>query len=111
MPWPYPPLDGRPADDPLVESLAAEIAGLLGALGYTAHTEWWNAARITPEGPLSPMQLWRRGKYDTVNDLFMKDAETKGVPLPLRRADPEFGVTPTRSRKEHSGRSAYLMRP
>jgi hypothetical protein len=85
MPWPYPSLDGRPPDDLQVVSLADEISGLLGRLGYTSHAVWWNAATVTPEGPLSPMQLWHRGRYDAVNNLFIKDAEAKGVPLPHRR--------------------------
>ena len=87
MPWPYPSLDGRPADDPEVLGLAAEILGLLGRLGYRSHGTWWNAWIATPS-PLSPTQLWHRRKYDAVNDLFMKDAEAKGVPLPHKRVRP-----------------------
>jgi hypothetical protein len=85
MPWPYPCLDGRPADDPQVLSLADEISDFLGRLGYTSHAVWWNAATVTTEGPLSRVQLWHRCNYDAVNDLFMTDAEVKGVPLPHRR--------------------------
>lgn len=95
MPWPYPSLDGRPVGDPEVDSLAAEISGLLGAMGYLAHSTWWNATRESRDGSITTAtRAWLAGQYDAVNDWFQKEAAEKRVPLPQRMRPYIFETRP-----------------
>ncbi len=68
--------------------LAAEILRPVGKAGLQVARHVVERLHCHAGCPLSPTKLRHRRKYDAVNDLFMKDAEAKGVPLPNKRVRP-----------------------